>query len=160
MRCEKIKVHFARSDMLCYTHKRYSFQCRGPGAHEDLCTNGACVHYVMKPKFQWKPSWLATQWDPQNDWTGWQIVYTTTTYWHRSHPQIVILSKEQYSTGGAEFIHQFRSYASQRQKINPGCWRGAAHVWDSHAIQPVLWSVHRSAGGTLPAALTYCNTFG
>ena len=117
---------------------------------------GLCV---MVPKFQWKPSWLATQWDPQNDWTGWQIVLTTT-YWHRSHPQIVILSKEQYSTGGAEFIHQFRSYASQRQKINPGCWRGAAHAWDSHVIQPVLWSVHRSAGGTLPAALTYCNTCG
>ena len=34
--------------------------------------NGACAHYVMVSKFQWKPFWLATQPDPQNDWTGWQ----------------------------------------------------------------------------------------
>ena len=26
----------------------------------------------MVSKFQWKPFWLATQRDPQNDWTGWQ----------------------------------------------------------------------------------------
>ena len=31
--------------------------------------NGACAHYVMVSKFQWKPFWLATQRDPQNDWT-------------------------------------------------------------------------------------------
>ena len=29
--------------------------------------NGACAHYVMISKFQWKPFWLATQPDPQND---------------------------------------------------------------------------------------------
>ena len=36
--------------------------------------NGACVHYVMVlvSKFQWKPFWLATQRDPQNDWTATQ----------------------------------------------------------------------------------------
>ena len=32
--------------------------------------NGACAHYVMVSKFQWKPFWLATQRDPQNDWTA------------------------------------------------------------------------------------------
>ena len=32
----------------------------------------ACAHYVMASKIQWKPFWLATQLDPQNDWTGWQ----------------------------------------------------------------------------------------
>ena len=26
--------------------------------------------YVMVSKFQWKPFWLATQRDPQNDWTA------------------------------------------------------------------------------------------
>ena len=31
--------------------------------------NGACAHYVMVFKFQWKPFWLATQRDSQNDWT-------------------------------------------------------------------------------------------
>ena len=38
------------------------------------CTksNGACAHYAMVSKFQWKPFWLATQWDPQNDWTATQ----------------------------------------------------------------------------------------
>ena len=30
----------------------------------DSRDNGACVHYVMVSKFQWKPFWLATQWDP------------------------------------------------------------------------------------------------
>ena len=34
--------------------------------------NGASVHYVMVSKFQWKPFWLATQRDPQNDWTATQ----------------------------------------------------------------------------------------
>ena len=34
--------------------------------------SGVCAHYVMVSKFQWKPLWLATQLDPQNDWTGWQ----------------------------------------------------------------------------------------
>ena len=33
---------------------------------------GAWVHYVMVSKFQWKPFWLATQRDPQNDWTATQ----------------------------------------------------------------------------------------
>ena len=32
----------------------------------------ACAHYVMVSKFQWKPFWLATQRDPQNDWTATQ----------------------------------------------------------------------------------------
>ena len=27
-------------------------------------SNGACAHYVMESKFQWKPFWLATQRDP------------------------------------------------------------------------------------------------
>ena len=31
--------------------------------------NGACAHYVMVSHFQWQPFWLATQRDPQNDWT-------------------------------------------------------------------------------------------
>ena len=31
---------------------------------------GSCAHYVMVSKFQWKPLWLATQRDPQNDWTA------------------------------------------------------------------------------------------
>ena len=33
-------------------------------------TDGACAHCVMVSKFQWKPFWLATQRDPQNDWTA------------------------------------------------------------------------------------------
>ena len=32
--------------------------------------DGACVHYVMVSKFQWKPFWLATQRDQKNDWTA------------------------------------------------------------------------------------------
>ena len=34
--------------------------------------NGACAHYVMVSKFQWTPFWLATQRDPQKDWTATQ----------------------------------------------------------------------------------------
>ena len=34
--------------------------------------NGACAHYVMVSKFQWKPFWLVTQRDPLNDWTATQ----------------------------------------------------------------------------------------
>ena len=34
--------------------------------------DGACAHYVMVSKFQWKPFWLATQRDPENDWTATQ----------------------------------------------------------------------------------------
>ena len=34
------------------------------------CANGACAHYVMLSKLL---GWLATQLDPQNDWTGWHI---------------------------------------------------------------------------------------
>ena len=33
--------------------------------------NGACGHYIMVSKIQWKPFWLAIQLCPQNDWTGW-----------------------------------------------------------------------------------------
>ena len=37
-------------------------------------SGGGRAHYVMVcvSKMQWKPFWLATQLDPQNDWTGWQ----------------------------------------------------------------------------------------
>ena len=28
--------------------------------------NGACAHYVMVSKLQWKPFWLASQRDPHN----------------------------------------------------------------------------------------------
>ena len=37
-----------------------------------LLWNGACAHYVMVSKIQWKPFWLATQLYPRNNWTGWQ----------------------------------------------------------------------------------------
>ena len=41
--------------------------------HASICkSDGACAHYVMVSKFQWKPFWLATQRDPQNDWTATQ----------------------------------------------------------------------------------------
>ena len=32
-----------------------------------MAPNGACAHYVIVSKFQWKPFWLATQREPQND---------------------------------------------------------------------------------------------
>ena len=38
----------------------------------DSLKYGACAHYVMVTKFQWKPFWLATQRDPENDWTATQ----------------------------------------------------------------------------------------
>ena len=33
-------------------------------------SNWGRAHYVMVSELQWKPFWLATQRDPQNDWTG------------------------------------------------------------------------------------------
>ena len=50
--------------------------------------NGACAQYVMPlPKFQWIPFWLATQLNPQNDWTERQNrkMVWTMTYSHRPH---------------------------------------------------------------------------
>ena len=41
-------------------------------AKKSARANGACAHSVMVSKFQWKPLWLATQRDPQNDWTATQ----------------------------------------------------------------------------------------
>ena len=38
----------------------------------DSGRNGARAHCVMVSNFQWKPFWLATQRDPQNDWTATQ----------------------------------------------------------------------------------------
>ena len=40
--------------------------------NENTISNGACAHNVMVSKFQWKPFWLATQRDSQNDWTATQ----------------------------------------------------------------------------------------
>ena len=47
--------------------------------------NGACAHYVTVSNFQWKPFWLATQRDPQNDWTATQNRVNCMTYSHRPH---------------------------------------------------------------------------
>ena len=35
--------------------------------------NGACAHFVMVTRIQWKPFWLATHLYPQNDWIGSQF---------------------------------------------------------------------------------------
>ena len=43
-----------------------------PKATGNRKRDGGCAHYVMVSKFQWKPFWLATQRDPQNDWTATQ----------------------------------------------------------------------------------------
>ena len=48
---------------LIIVFKKYTFS---------FCADGACAHYVMVSKFQWKSFWLATQRDPQNDWTATQ----------------------------------------------------------------------------------------
>ena len=57
------------------------------------CRNGACAHYVMVSKFQWKPFWLATQRDPQIHMTGLppKIVWTMM-YSHRPHSSFLLLS--------------------------------------------------------------------
>ena len=36
-------------------------------------SHGACAHYVMVSKTQWKPFWLATNLYPLNDWAGWHF---------------------------------------------------------------------------------------
>ena len=51
--------------------------------------NGACAHYIMLSKIQWKPFWLATQQYPENDWLGGKIVWAMT-YWHRPHWSVSI----------------------------------------------------------------------
>ena len=47
-----------------------------------------CAHYVMVSKFRWKPFWLATHLDPQNDWTGWQY-RANCDFSHRPHYNLV-----------------------------------------------------------------------
>ena len=65
--------------------------------------NGACAHYIMVSKFHWKPFWLATQRDPQNDWTATQTVWTMT-YSHRPH--WVLCSMDTFATSlSAKLIH-------------------------------------------------------
>ena len=60
------------SIFLCLLTLLFS-QCLVVGScHKFRCVNGACAHYVMVSKFQWKPFWLATQRDPENDWTATQ----------------------------------------------------------------------------------------
>ena len=43
-----------------------------PDCVVNIRKDGACGLYVMVSNFQWKPFWLATQQDPQNDWTATQ----------------------------------------------------------------------------------------
>ena len=54
-----INVRPSAGVLFCFTRARWK-------------KNGACTHYVMVSKFQWKPFRLATQRDPQNDWTATQ----------------------------------------------------------------------------------------
>ena len=56
-------------DVLQLVHAVLFLKC---GSMVKLLWNGACAHYVMVSKFQWKPFWLATQRDLQNDWTATQ----------------------------------------------------------------------------------------
>ena len=79
------KIHLKSCKTKLFTSKNETF-----GVHDELSgaysregvifsnpvprggVNGACAHYIMVSKFQWKPFWLATQRDPQNDWTATQ----------------------------------------------------------------------------------------
>ena len=75
--CLKIVTHQGIAFMSVFRlHVCYIHSCTTPQAHSinafSLLPNGACAHYVMVSKFQWKPFWLATQRDPQNDWTATQ----------------------------------------------------------------------------------------
>ena len=56
------------------------------GIHRWNTPNGACAHYVMVSKFQWKPFWLATQRDPQNDLTApWRSVSESPHNFQSNH---------------------------------------------------------------------------
>ena len=87
--------------------------------------NGACAHYVMVSKFQWKPFWLATQRDPQNDWTATQIGVNYDVF-AQAPLSICIL------TAGSctDWSHQCSagSVASQTQEYIPSL--DAQHLWD------------------------------
>ena len=74
--------------------------------------DGACAHYVMVSKFQWKPFWLATQRDPQNDWTERQIrvnydVFAQTHYGHHVCQTKVVLASPCGGPGGVPGRHSF-----------------------------------------------------
>ena len=66
----KFKASSFSASPVCIDHTFYP--ALGPSSVIFKLPNGACAHYVMVSKFQWKPFWLATQRDLQNDWTATQ----------------------------------------------------------------------------------------
>ena len=69
-------------------------ESRRPGWHwsptgrlSEETSQWACAHYVMVSKFQWKPFWLATQRDPQNDWTATQNRVNYDVFAHAPYKQ-------------------------------------------------------------------------
>ena len=63
-------VHTHRFESHNYKHADTRGWSHKPETAFTGIMNGACAHYVMVSKFQWTPFWLATQRDPQNDWTA------------------------------------------------------------------------------------------
>ena len=88
-------------------------------------SNGACAHYVMVSKFQWKPFWLATQRDPQNDWTATQkrvnydvfaqapfVLVTQSTSIPKQNPQTI----------APRMTHKKRNWAGTEKLVTLESW--------------------------------------
>ena len=92
--------------------------------------NGACAHYVMVSKYQWKPFWLATQRDPQNDWTTTQNGVNYDVF-----AQAPLMAIE-YGDGTA-YVWQLKNsksegccvYAWKRNELSRGAANGAKRKW-------------------------------
>ena len=90
--------------------------------------NWACAHYVMVSKFQWKPFCLATQRDPQNDWTATQNgvnydvfaqapsslqVATATLNWHKQNSEVIKESVWNFEAQLEEDIDQDSGFVTE-----------------------------------------------
>ena len=92
---------------------------------------GASAHYIMVSKFQWKPFWLATQRDPQNDGTAtpnrvtYDIFYDLKGTPHVDMPTILASSQKIIGckSGKAELLNDtfINSNASLNQDVFPVC---------------------------------------
>ena len=121
---------------------------RGQPRHR---ANGACAHYVMVSKFQWKPFWLATQRDPQNDWAATQnrVNHADMTYSHRPH--LVILRDKNRDMRRSKW--RKREFLKNQVDFQQGFfsfWCVLLHTW-------VLWSCVFFSSSPAPETQYLCH---
>ena len=106
------------------------------GKNNKTGQNWACAHYVMVSKFQRKPFWLATQRDPQNDWTATQnrvnydvfaqapFEFLSGVFDHSSHGSRHSRERELEQRGRIFLATESANCEFQRHNGETGCVKG------------------------------------